>query len=1391
MALTCLFAIKYASASHVPGGNITYECVGPNQYLVTLTLFEDCGTAFEGSGNQTLTVTNDCGFSTPTSLSLTNIIYQQEVSQLCPSQIINSECNGGALPGIWMHQWQTTVTLPGPCDSWTFAYSSCCRNTSTNVNGQPGYYWETTLNDVDAPCNNSPFITAQPIPYVCVNQPVNYNLSVVEPDGHLLSFSLIGAQSAAGTVVTYNGGYSAAAPIPGITIDPLTGQINFTPTLVGNYFVAVLIEEYDANGNLVGSVIHDIQIEVINCTNTNPLPAAGITNVTGAANLVNPNTVEACEGSSFCFDVVFTDPDAADILTVTSNIASVLPGAVLTLSGTNPVTANICWTVPGGSPSFLSIALTAEDNACPIAGQSTFPVGIDIINSTTVGPDITICAGQDTALFASGGSIFNWTALSGDPINVGTNFSCNPCQDPIVSPSVTTTYEVISDLSGTCTNKDTIVVNVVPDFTYTVTQSSSTSCLLDDIYLDITPSPAGAYTYNWTPGTGLSSTTASNPVVNHSTPGTYTYDVTITSPDGCIKTNQLSVFVAAAYAPQITAVISDDTVACGNLVNLNVDLLGGVPASCGPSMSGTCVGATTGTTVGTQTSVGTSTGEPSPYSNYYANARHQYLFLASELQAAGFVGGKINAIEWVTTAQNGAQSTFINYQISVGCTNLTNLTSTFQTGLTQVYGPQNTTVVLGTNTHNFSTAYDWDGTSNLIVEVCYDWTAQYQYTYNWSVGLSNPGFTAGLYYRSDGTVACPQPTGTTVTTRPVTTFLTCPTEPDPANYTYSWTPSTGSNAVVSPATQATDASPQTPTWYYITVTDINGGCTATDSVSVFTNCCDPSFQPTLTQTNIDCNGASNGELTANPIGGTGPYTYQWSTGATTQTISGLAPGTYLVTVLSDTCPVYLSATITEPAPFVVTVVTEPSCQGLSTGTADISVSGSNGGPWQFSMDGGTTFVNDSLFTSLASGNYNLVITDGTGCQYTETVNVPESIPPSINSLTIVNPTCVASVGSITVNATGNDAPFNFSFDGGTTYGVNSTAAGLAMGSYDIVVQNSWGCISDTTIYIAPPIPTITATVTDPTCGVNNGQIQAAVSSGTPAYQFSFNGGTTYQGSSLSSGHSGGSFTVIVVDAGGCSDTVNVTMESNAVPVVTINSVTSPLCVGQSGCVDFSVGSGVAPYTFDYGDGSTPGTATTYCGYDAGSYTIAALGDNGCTGTANITVNAPDTVVAVFSATPTSGNPPLTVNFINGSTGATAYDWTFGNGNTSTSSDPTVEYIIDGTYQVILVASNTNGCTDTATVTITVIGVSAMVVPNIITDNGDGANDAFRVEAENIDEFECTIYNRWGSMVYQYTDVNGSWDGENHVDGTYFYVIKALGRDGVQYDLNGTVTLMRP
>ncbi|MBT6514500.1 MAG: hypothetical protein HOK65_06990, partial [Crocinitomicaceae bacterium] len=286
LALNCFLLLfsTISFASHVPGGNITYECVGPNQYLITLTLFEDCGTSFTSNVNQTVVIDNDCGYTGLVNVSLPNTMFQEEVSQLCDIEMPNSECNGGTLPGIYMHQWQAIVTLPGPCDSWTFSYGSCCRNGATNVPSTgESYYWESILNSQTEPCNTSPIITAPPIPYVCAGSLVSYNLGAYEPDGHTLAYSFIPAMTnGTGGAVVYAGGYTGAVPITGtvnITIDPTTGQITFNTNTIGNYVVAILIEEYNAAGDLVGSIVHDIQFEVISCPgNNNPdPPIAGIT----------------------------------------------------------------------------------------------------------------------------------------------------------------------------------------------------------------------------------------------------------------------------------------------------------------------------------------------------------------------------------------------------------------------------------------------------------------------------------------------------------------------------------------------------------------------------------------------------------------------------------------------------------------------------------------------------------------------------------------------------------------------------------------------------------------------------------------------------------------------------------------------------------------------------------------------------------------------------------------------------------------------------------------------------------------------------------------------------------------------------------------------------------
>ena len=130
-----------------------------------------------------------------------------------------------------MHVWQDTITLPGTCDSWTFAFEDCCRNSSNNLTGTGNdYYWETVLNSNTSPSNSSPVITSQPIPYYCINQPVIYNFGVYEPDGDSLHYSLINAMTGPTTTAPYQGGFSGAVPIPGININPNTGEITFTPT---------------------------------------------------------------------------------------------------------------------------------------------------------------------------------------------------------------------------------------------------------------------------------------------------------------------------------------------------------------------------------------------------------------------------------------------------------------------------------------------------------------------------------------------------------------------------------------------------------------------------------------------------------------------------------------------------------------------------------------------------------------------------------------------------------------------------------------------------------------------------------------------------------------------------------------------------------------------------------------------------------------------------------------------------------------------------------------------------------------------------------------------------------------------------------------------------------
>jgi len=196
--------------------------------------------------------------------------------------------------------------------------------------------------------------------------------------------------------------------------------------------------------------------------------------------------------------------------------------------------------------------------------------------------------------------------------------------------------------------------------------------------------------------------------------------------------------------------------------------------------------------------------------------------------------------------------------------------------------------------------------------------------------------------------------------------------------------------------------------------------------------------------------------------------------------------------------------------------------------------------------------------------------------------------------------------------------------------------------------------------------------------------------------------------------------------------------------------------------------------------------------------------NGCETEIGIPV-VNGSITANFNATPDFGFAPLQVTFNNlsaTSTGASSIisTWGYGNGTVTqtvyNTSPTSASYTSSGTFSVILKVKKGN-CVDTAMRTIIVDLPSKLEIPNVFTPNGDKANDVFRLIASNLNEIYIIIFDRWGTKVYELTSDTGNfgWDGKNLYGkdcsaGTYFYIIKATGKDGQEYDLKGNVSLFR-
>lgn len=491
-----------------------------------------------------------------------------------------------------------------------------------------------------------------------------------------------------------------------------------------------------------------------------------------------------------------------------------------------------------------------------------------------------------------------------------------------------------------------------------------------------------------------------------------------------------------------------------------------------------------------------------------------------------------------------------------------------------------------------------------------------------------------------------------------------------APYTYSWSPNSSASNTANGLSAGT---------YNVYITD-SKGCTTMGTVTIGQP---PALAATVTAVNVSCRGANNGTASVAASGGTPGYTYTWSTGSTSASVSNLSPGSYYVIIRdSKGCARTETFTITQPAAFLSATSTQTnvSCFGGSNGTATVTAAGGTPG---YTYSWNTLGLLGPTATNLSAGTYSVTVTDSKGCTFIKPVIIaqPQAITVTVSTSAV---SCFGgSNGAASVQVTGGTPGFTYTWSTGS----NATSVnGLSAGSYSITVNDSKGCSATQNFTITQPSAALNASLasSNVTCaGGSNGSIITLVSGGTPGYSYSWSpGGST---TSNPSGLAAGTYTVYVKDSKNCTTSSTITVTEPVAMTVNL-SKTNATCGSANAQASVTVSGGLAPYTYSWSTGATTSSVT---GLAAGAYSVTITDDGGCeqTQVVNISnISGPNAVIlSIVHVSCFGGSDGQATVSHTGGTGPYTYSWnSVPSQNTATATN-----LPAGMYTVTV--TDANGC----------------------------------------------------------------------------------------------------